>query len=300
MLGFHFSSHHEIVALPRFPHIRNKVAQTTSQTVPARFFRSHKAWVVTAASAMAASRSLLGLTALIFISGALVLLFFVVLSGLNSTTPLNQTWFLRADTSGITGARPITQWTYFYMCGDGNTDCGPAWPAPPFGWAWSGNPANAPAELIGGQGSSTTSDYYFYMWRFGWVFYLIALAFAGFTFLAGWLACLGRLGNGLLGLLSMLAFVFMTVAASLMTATFVKARNAFLASGRDASIGQYAFGFTWGAWAALLIATVLFFLNLRSSSSDHVTTRRRWGRQRSTRSRRSYDMGSRRVKDDYS
>lgn len=80
------------------------------------------------------------------------------------------------------------------------------------------------------------------------------------------------------------------------SATFVKARDAFAKDNRDVSIGKYAFGFTWGAWAALLIATVLFFLGTRSS--DGVSSRR-WRRTRSTRSRRSYDMGSRRVKDDY-
>lgn len=80
------------------------------------------------------------------------------------------------------------------------------------------------------------------------------------------------------------------------SATFVKARDAFLREDRTASLGKYAFGFTWGAWAALFIATVLFFLGTRSS--DGVSSRR-WRRTRSTRSRRSYDMGSSRVKDNY-
>lgn len=78
--------------------------------------------------------------------------------------------------------------------------------------------------------------------------------------------------------------------------TFVKARNAFLADNRTATIGKYAFGFSWGAWVALLIATVLFFLGTRRSDGVSST---RFRRSRSTRSHRSYDMGSRRVKDDY-
>ena len=82
-------------------------------------------------------------------------------------------------------------------------------------------------------------------------------------------------------------------------ATFVKARDAFKHDGRDASIGRYAFGFTWGAWAALFIASVLFCLGVRSRN-DGVSDRRGWRRRRSTRSRRSYDVGSKRVKDDYS
>lgn len=80
------------------------------------------------------------------------------------------------------------------------------------------------------------------------------------------------------------------------SAVFVKARDAFHAADKSAQLGRYGFGFSWGAWAALLIATVLFFLGTRRS--DGVSSRG-WRRRRSTRSRRSYDLGSRRVKDDY-
>ncbi len=36
-------------------------------------------------------------------------------------------------------------------------------------------------------------------------------------------------------------------------------RNVFTGEGRAAKVGSYAFGFSWGSWAALLIATALFF-----------------------------------------
>lgn len=164
---------------------------------------------------------------------------------------------------------------------------------------------------------NTTSMYYFYMWRFGWVFYLMSLFFAVMAFFTGFLACCGRLGSALAGLVSLTALFFYTIAVSLMTyvlplsnrdllyewyadlydsATFVKARDAFRADNRTASIGTWAFGFSWGAWAALLIATVMFFLGTRRNDTG---TTRTWRRTRSTRSRRSYDLGSHRVKDDY-
>jgi len=84
-------------------------------------------------------------------------------------------------------------------------------------------------------------------------------------------------------------------------------RNTFVSSGRDASIGTYAFGFAWGAWAALLISTVLFCL-ARHKRRDTTTaaaapaattgrTRRGWPWRKRTASRRSYD--GRRVKDEY-
>ena len=154
---------------------------------------------------------------MIFLSGSLVLLWFIILSGLTSTSPLNKTFFLRADTSGITGSRPISQWTYFFICGDGNTDCGPAYPALPAGYAWSGKPSHAPAELVGSYGGDTTSFTYWYMWRFGWVFFLLALLFEVLTFFTGFLALCSRLGSAISGLIALAALLFLTIAVSLMT-----------------------------------------------------------------------------------
>ncbi|KAI1478234.1 SUR7/PalI family-domain-containing protein [Daldinia eschscholtzii] len=247
---------------------------------------------------MARSNAYLAPLSLIFLAGSLVMLFFVILSAVTTTSPLRQTYFLSAQTGGITGARPVTQWAYFYICGEGNTDCSGAWPAPPLGWAWSANPANAPETLVGTHGGDTTSFYYYYMWRFGWVFYLIALVFSVLAFFAGFVACCGRLGSAIAGLGALVALFFHTIAVSMMTAVFVKMRNAFIASGRDASLGRWTFGFSWGSWAALLIATILFCLGIRGGNSEGYTGRR-WGRQRSVRSRRSYDMNGRRVKEEY-
>lgn len=168
------------------------------------------------------------------------------------------------------------------------------------------------------------------MWRFGWVLFLIALFFEVMAFFASFIACLGRLGSAVAGLVSMTALFFLTIAVALMTyvfflllcidhlstppsslkkstvtdpsnsATFVKMRDAFLAAGMDAHIGIYAFGFAWGAWAALLIATGLLAAGVRGGSKADRSRSRRWGRrQRSVRSRRSHEMGSRRVKDNY-
>ncbi|KAK3298623.1 SUR7/PalI family-domain-containing protein [Chaetomium fimeti] len=198
--------------------------------------------------------------ALILVAGSLVLLWFVILSGVTHTSPLRQTYFLRADTSGIEGARSISEWTFFKVCGDGHTDCGPSRPGLPLGDAWASNARNAPSDLIGGYGNGTTSFYYWYMWRFGWVFFLIALFFEVLAFFAGFLALCSRLGSALTGLISLVALFFLTIAVSLMTATFVKMRDVFIREGRQASLGRYGFGFSWGAWVLLLISTVLFFL----------------------------------------
>lgn len=238
---------------------------------------------------------------LVFLAGSIVLLFFVILSGTVRTSPLRQTYFLTADTSGISGARDISQWTFFRVCGEANTDCSRTWPDYPVGWAWSKNPTgpDLPERLIGSYGNGTTSYTYFYLWRFGWVFYLVALFFTVIALFTGFVACCGRLGSAIAGITTFVALFFHTVAAALMTATFVKMRDQFLSVGRTADIGRYAFGFTWGAWAALFIALVLFCIGTRGQKDRVATGGARWGRKRSVRSRRSYDLGNHRVKDDY-
>ncbi|KAH7176542.1 SUR7/PalI family-domain-containing protein [Dactylonectria macrodidyma] len=239
----------------------------------------------------------LGLAGLVLTAASIVLLFFIILPGVTNTAPLRLTYFLRADTDGITGARDTTQWTFFYFCGLNNKDCGRARPAPAFGRAWDSNADNVPSQLIGSHGGDTTSTKFFYLWRFAWVLILITLFFEILAFFSGFLACCGRLGAAISGLISAVALFFSSVAMSLMTATFVLARNAFRSDNRDANIGSYAFGFAWASWAALFLATILFCIGLRgdkrSPSGGHS-----WGRRR--RSVRSHTYDGRRVKDDYS
>ena len=92
----------------------------------------------------------MGLGSLILISTAVLFMFFVVLSGVKDHTPLNKVWFLQADTSHIAGSpRPLSQWTYFYVCGNQNKNCGSPVPALPLGYAWKGDNSGAPAALVG-------------------------------------------------------------------------------------------------------------------------------------------------------
>ncbi|KAL0937116.1 cortical patch protein [Colletotrichum truncatum] len=160
----------------------------------------------------------LSLASIFLLSGSIVLLLFVILAGVRDTAPLNNTYFLEGDTSGITGARNgLTRWTYFYYCNDENTGCWGPWPAPAFGWAWGRDAANVPSGLAGGHGGGTTSTEYFYLWRFGWVMYLIALFFMVVAWFGSFLACCGRLGSAIAFLVSASALFFLTVAVSLMT-----------------------------------------------------------------------------------
>ncbi|ENH61951.1 SUR7 family protein FMP45 [Fusarium oxysporum f. sp. cubense race 1] len=243
----------------------------------------------------------LGLAGLVLLAVSLLFLWFIILSGLTSTTPFDKTYFLRADTSGISGAREVTQWNFFYICGAGNNDCDGARAAPVIGRAWDSNPRNAPSSLVGSRAGDTTSNKQFFLWRFGWVFILITLFFETLAFFTGFIACCGRLGAGISSIMSMFALFCSSVAMSLMTATWVLARNAFHHDGRSASIGRYAFGFAWASWATLFIATILFCLGMRGDkSSSGGYSGRSWRRRRSVRSSHGGGYEGRRVKDDYS
>jgi len=251
-----------------------------------------------------------GFASLILIAGSIVLMFFVVLSGVKDTTPLNKTYFLQAHTSTIAGSgRDVSQWTYFYVCGEGNTDCGDPVPALPFGYAWVGGSTGAPGQLVGKHGKRTTSSYYYYMWRFGWVFYLISLVFTVMGFLTALAAPISRLAAGFSGLIIGTALFFFTISSSLMTAVFVKARDRFRDSNMDAHIGSYAFGFTWGAWSALFMAMILLFAGCGLGGRKDTTTGTsggifrgfpgRHGSRRSTRGSFIDNEGQRRVKEEY-
>lgn len=161
-----------------------------------------------------------GLAGLIFMAGSLAMLFFIVLAGVHDSTPLNQTYFLQVNTQGIAGASRaggVSQWTYFYICGEGNTDCSQAKAAYPFGYAWDADANGVPDAILGSHGDGTTSTKYYYLWRFGWVFIILALFFGVITFLTSFLACCGRLGAAIAYYNSLLAVLCHTVAASITT-----------------------------------------------------------------------------------
>jgi hypothetical protein len=244
-----------------------------------------------------AKNAILGTAALFLISVSLMFLWFIILSGVTDRSPLSKTYFLRADTSGITGARDVTQWTYFFFCGRGNNDCGHPRPAPALGKAWDGRASNVPADLIGSHGGHTTSFHYYYMWRFGWTFFLITLFFETLTFFSAFLACCGRLGAAVAAFVSLVALFFSTIATVLMTAVFVETRNRFRNAGRSANIGSYAYGFAWASWLLLLLSTILFLLGIIGARRDKGYSGRRFRRNRSVRSRGS--SNGRRVKDEY-
>ncbi|KAM3512656.1 hypothetical protein MY11210_003678 [Beauveria gryllotalpidicola] len=238
----------------------------------------------------------LGLVGLVLMGLSLLFLFFIILAGVTTDTPFDKTYFLRADTSGIDGARSISQWNYLYVCGLGNTDCGGAKAAMPFGHAWNNDASNVPPGIAGSHSGS--SSRFYLLSRFGWVFLLLALFFCTLTFFSGFLACCGRLGSAIATFVSFFAVLCHIIASSLLTALYALAQSKFSDVNRDSRLGRYAFGFLWGSLACLLLAVAVFSAGTkkdRTQPSGGTTRGIRFWRRKSNRS-----FEGRRVKEDYS
>ena len=246
------------------------------------------------------ARPLLAFSSLILVAGGVLLQFFVILSGAVNKTPIDKFYFLQTSTNGIPDSRNPTRWTYFALCGVDpstglNANCGKTQAALPFDPPRNfGTIENVPQGLIG-------TNQYYYLSRFMFAFYLIALFFAVIALFSGLLAVCSRLGGYLSSLTTFIALFFQTLAAALQTAWVVKGRDAFRSSGQDASIGKYLMGFAWASMACFFLATIMFCLGGKLGSDRHSSTVRRSRSTKSTRSRGSFlDTDSqRRVKDDY-
>ena len=87
------------------------------------------------------------------------------------------------------------------------------------------------------------------------------------------------------------------------SACFVIGRDRFNSAGMAASYGRYGFGWTWAAFAAYLIATVLYCVGGSVGKKDTARTPRKsyFGRKQSTRPRGSFidSESQRRVKEEY-
>jgi len=253
------------------------------------------------------ARPILGLVSLLLLAGGIVLQFLVILSGAIAGNPESQIYFLQASTNGISPQpRNPSRWTFFSVCGvdshGRNANCGSIIPALPFDPPQRhnfGTTKGVPAAFIG-------THRFYYLSRFMFAFYIIALFFAVCALFTGLLALCTRLGAYLSGLNTGLALFFQALAASLMTAWTIEGRNAFRSAGHASSIGVKAYAFTWASMACFLLATITFCMGGRSGRDATYQQANRsrggvFGRKRSTKSRGSF-VGSDRggIKDDYS
>ncbi|MCJ1474530.1 hypothetical protein MMC13_003188 [Lambiella insularis] len=238
---------------------------------------------------------------LILIAGACVLIFLVLLAGAVNSNPVNQVYFLQADTSAISGAPAQSRWTLWNVCSvdaNGRDACGKVSPAYPF------DPQSNFNTMKGVPASFQGTNEFFYLTRFMFAFVLIALFFAVCSLFLGLFALCSRIGSYLSSVLCSVALFFQTIVAALMTAAYVIGRNNFNANGQTATLGEYAFAFVWAAMACLFLATISFCIAGVTSKKDKTTTARtggRFGRRKTAKERGSFidSESQRRVKDEY-
>lgn len=199
----------------------------------------------------------MGLISLVLLAAAILFEFFIILSGSITSSPEDLIYFLQADTSGIPTAPSTARWTYWSICGtDGkyNVDCGKVTAALPFAPSNKrnfGTTQGVPQAFIG-------NSSYFYLSRFAWAFFLMALIFSAFALFTGLLALCTRFGAYLSGLNVAIALFWQSLAAVLTTVWSVRARNVFRNEGHDANLGKYGYGFMWGTVALLFLAMIAF------------------------------------------
>ncbi|KIV80607.1 hypothetical protein PV11_08098 [Exophiala sideris] len=241
-----------------------------------------------------AVRAIFPLASLVLVAGALVFMFFVIFGGVYNHSPVNKFYLLEATTGNIPGAPTTSHWSYWNVCGtqNGLTVCDktnayskihPAFPLDPASHRNFDTTQNIPSDFV------KHHAFYYYMTRFMFAFMLIALFFGAVALLTGLLALCTRLGSYLSGLMTMIAAFFQAVNAALMTAAYVKGRNAFRSNGQSSQIGKYAFGFEWAAFACFFISMILFCVGGAASRDKGASSGRRFGgrRNKSTRSTKS-------------
>ncbi|KAJ5846172.1 hypothetical protein N7534_009841 [Penicillium rubens] len=208
---------------------------------------------------MGFSRATLGFTGLFFMAASILLIFLTLLGGARNSNPLNQIYFLQADTGNIPGAPTTSRWTFWNLCGvtNGRNDCGEThvdFPFDPQATVTSTRPKMSLRSLSG------RTNHYFLTSRFMFPFLIIGLFFAVCSFFTGMLAICTRIASYLSGFLAWIALTFQVITTCLMTAVFVQGRNAFENNGQNASLGVKAFAFMWTASVCQFLSCLLYCL----------------------------------------
>lgn len=199
---------------------------------------------------------LLYLTQIVFLAGTTLLLLFIVMSGSINSFPINSFYWLQADTSSISGAPALSRWTFWGLAtvSDNNRSVShqlsPAYPLSPVDNF--GTTENVPQDFIDNRNT------YYYLSRFAFVFYWIALAFVGISFLLAFFVGCSYSIIKIIGWFISLGLLFGAGAAAFMTAVTVLAKNAFHSDDKSAKIGVSLTAISWAAVACLII---LFFIS---------------------------------------
>lgn len=194
------------------------------------------------------------LITLLLLAGTTLLLILIVLSGAIKEYPINRFYWLQADTANITGAPPLTRWTFWGVCnstGNDITQCDGLAPAAPISPVDNfGTTIGVPSDFI------SDRDTYYYLTRFSFCFFWISLAFIGISLILYVFSWCSLAFTKVVFLLVLVGSLLDIAAVSCQTAATVMGRNAFHDSGLSASIGASMLGI---AWASVACCLILFF-----------------------------------------
>lgn len=203
---------------------------------------------------------------LFFLAGALLLLFFIVLSGSSKHFPLDRFYWLSADTSGIRNAPNTSAWTFWGVCEKNDfSKCtlGPAYPISPVDNF--GTTSGVPQKFI------DSRDTFYYLTRFSFAFTIVSLCFTGVAFIIDILGlCFSIIDRVVIAFISFALF-FIAGTAALQTAGVVLAKQAFEDADLSTHIGVKLMAITWTTVVLLLI--VFFntcFANIAISYRKHI------------------------------
>lgn len=197
--------------------------------------------------------------ALLFLAGALVMSYFLILSGGRSGGVLKNFYWLEANTTGFNNAPDTTRWFNYDFCAWANNNlhnCSHKAPAKPF----------SPRDNFGASPLMPSSflnnrNAYYYLSRVGWAMLLIAVFFETvglFTHLWSLFSKgkLGRISSITNTVFHWCALFFITLAACLLTGCHAKAKKAFHSENRHAKMGVKNFAFLWTTVFLLLLTSV--------------------------------------------
>lgn len=187
--------------------------------------------------------------------GSTMLLIFIVLSGSIEHGPVNQFYWLQADTANITGAPELSRWTFWGLCGvsdNKNSNCTslePAYPLSPVDDF--GTTVGVPTDFV------SNRDTYYYLTRFSFCLFLIALCFIGIALIFYILSWCSYTFSKTVFVTIVIGTLLNMAASACQTAATVLAKNAFKDADLSVSIGVKMMAF---AWTTVALNIILFFI----------------------------------------
>lgn len=215
---------------------------------------------------------------LLFLLGATIMTFFLILSGARNTGILKNFYWIEATTAGFNDASNMTRWFNYEFCGYSNGqlfNCSSKAPAKPF----------SPKDNFGSNPLMPTSflndrDAYYYLSRVGWAMLLIAVFCEVMTLIPQIITVFKHIRS-----LSIFATVFhwlslffILLAACLLTGCYAKGIRAFHSKNRHAKLGAKCFALLWTTVFLLLCTSIWMavatFLKNREKrkSANYYTT----------------------------